>query len=146
MANETLLVISGDGMPPYAVRGISQTLEPIDAAKNLKRTVNGGLIDLSASQFKKYRSTISCEDIDSPAFDAVEIGDTLTIDCVAELAFKSGGSPAATPSRTPVQGSERTANSFTFYRPQLVMKVVNKSQETDEYGAAVNWSLELEEI
>jgi hypothetical protein len=135
-------------MPPYAVRGATQSLEPIEAAQNLRRTVNGGLVDLSASQFKKYRSEISCEDVDSPAFDAVEVGDTLTIDCISELAYKTptGSPPSYTASRTAVSGSVRTANGFTFYRPQLTMKVISKSQETDEYGAAVNWSLELEEV
>lgn len=142
MSGESLLSISGDGLPPYSVRGVTQSLEPIAAAGNLRRTVNGGLVDLSASQFKKYRSTISCEDMDSPAFDAVDIGDTLTIDCVAELCYKtSGGSP----SRSVVSGSSRTANGFTFYRPQLVMKVTGKSQEVDEYQATVSWSLEVEE-
>lgn len=143
MANETLLVISGDGMPPFSVRGITQALEPIEAARNLRRTINGSLIDLSAAQFKKYRSTISCEDMDSPAFDAVDIGDTITVSCIAELAYKtSGGSP----SRTVVSGSSRTASGFTFYRPQLVMKVTGKSQETNEYEVVVSWTLELEEI
>lgn len=141
MANETLLVISGDGMPPYSVRGVTQSLEPIEAAKNLRRTVGGGLLSLTASQFQKYKSTISCEDQQSPAFDTVDIGDTLTIDCVAELAYKtSGGSPARTVVAT------RTANGFTFYRPRLTMKVTGKSQETDEYEASVSWGLELEEV
>lgn len=142
MADETLLVISGEGIPPYSIRGLTQSLEPIDAAKNLRRTVNGSLLDLSLSQFRKYRSEISCEDVDSPAFDALEIGDTVTVDCVSELAYKtSGGSPA----RTVVSGSSRTSGDFTFYRPVLTMLVTGKSQETDEYGAAVSWSLELEE-
>lgn len=142
VAGETLLVISGDGMPPYAVRGLTQTLEPIDAAKNLRRTVNGSLLDLSLSQFRKYRSEITCSDIDSPAFDALEIGDTVTVDCVSELAYKtSGGSP----SRPVVTGSSRTSGDYTFYRPRLTMVVTGKSQETDEYGAAVSWTLELEE-
>lgn len=142
MLSSSLLVISGEGTPEYSVRGLTQTLEPIDAAKNLRRSVNGNLIDLSASQFKKYRSTISCEDVDSPAFDAIEIGDTVTVDCVAELAYKtSGGSP----SRTVVPGSLRVSGDWTFYRPRLTMVVTGKSQETDEYGAAVSWTLELEE-
>lgn len=142
MADESVLVLSGEGTPSYSVRGLTQTLEPIDAAKNLRRTVNGALTDLSASQFKKYRSTISCEDVDSPAFDAVEVGDTVTVDCVAEFAYKtSGGSPA----RTVVPGSPRVSGEWTFYRPRLTMVVTGKSQETDEYGARVSWSLELEE-
>jgi hypothetical protein len=142
MADETLLTISGDGVPSYSARGITQTLEPIDAAKNLRRTVNGALIDLSASQFKKYRSEITCTDKDAPAFDAVEIGDTVTIGCVEELGYlTSGGSPA----RPVVSGSSRTVGAWTYYRPELTMVVVGKAQSFDEYGAVESWTLELEE-
>lgn len=142
MADETLLTISGDGMPPHSVRGITQTLEPIDAAKNLRRTVNGGLVDLSASQFKKYRSEISCTDKDAPAFDAIEIGDTLTIGCVEELSYLTAG---GSPSRPVVAGSSRTNGAYTSYRPELTMIVVGKSQSFDEYGAVESWTLEVEE-
>lgn len=142
MAEETLLVISGDGMPPTAVRGITQTLEPIAAAANLRRTVNGKLINLSLSQFKLYRSTINCSDISSPAFDALDVGDTITVGCVEELCYlTAGGSPA----RSVVAGSSRTQDAYTYYRPELTMVVMGKSQSFDEYGAAESWSLELEE-
>jgi hypothetical protein len=148
VANETILVISGDGMPPYAVRGITESLVPIDAV-----------------QFEKYRLTLSCEDVDSPAFDAVRVGNwrrtvggglydlsgngsTLTVDCITELSYKTptGSPPSYTASRTVVPGSERTANGFTFYRPRLTVGVIGKSQETDEYGARRSWELECEEI
>lgn len=142
MAGETLLTISGDGMPPTAVRGITQTLEPIDAATNLRRTVNGALVDLSASQFKKYRSEISCSDISAPAFDAVEIGDTLTIGCVEELSYLTAG---GSPSRPVVAGSSRVDGSYTFYRPELTVVVVGKSQSFDEWGAVEAWTLAVEE-
>lgn len=143
MANETLLVVSGDGMPPYSVRGITQTLEPIDAAKNLRRTVNGVLVDLSATQFKKYKSTITCTDVQSPAFDAIEVGDTLTVDCVAELSYLTASSPASGPARTVV--ATRTEGAYTFYRPRLTMVITSKQQSTNEYGAEISWTLELEE-
>lgn len=138
----TLLVISGQGLPPYSSRGLSQTLEPIDQAKVLRRTINGQLIDLAPSQFRLYRTTISGADTDSPAFDAVEVGDQLTIDCLAELSFKTAG---GSPSRPVVSGSSRTEGSYTLYRPQLTMIVTNKSQTTDENEAMVSWELELEE-
>lgn len=143
MADETLLVISGDGMPPYSVRGISETLEPVEPAF-----------------FDKYKLTLTCSDIESPAFDALRVGlwkrtvngelidlagrgSTVTVDCISELAYKtSGGSP----SRTVVSGSSRTSGDFTLYRPELTMGVVAKTQQTDEYGAVVAWTLELAEI
>jgi hypothetical protein len=137
----TLLVLSPQGVPPYSARGLSQTLEPIDAAKSQRRTVNGNLLDLSLSVFQKYRSAITCEDQTSPAFDAVPVGATVVVDCVAELAYlTAGGAPA----RTVV--ASRTEGAFTFYRPRLTMLVTGKQQETNEWGAAVSWTLELEEI
>lgn len=143
MAGETLLVLSGEGMPPYAVRGLTQSLEPIEAAINLRRTVNAELVSLSPAAFRKYKTTITCEDVDSPAFDAVEIADVVVVSCVAELSYLTSG---GAPSRPVVSGSSRVDGSYTFYRPQLTMMVTMKTQETDEYGAAVAWELELEEV
>ena len=59
MSDETTLVLSGIGVPPYCARGLTQTLAPIEAAGSQRRTVNGTLVDLSLTQFRKYRSTIS---------------------------------------------------------------------------------------
>lgn len=147
MAGETELVISGDGMPPTSVRGISETLEPIDNA-----------------QFDKYRLTLSCSDMNAPAFDNLRVGNwrrtvngglvdlsgngsIVTVDCLSELAYKTlGSSPAPGPQRTAVSGSSRTSGDFTFYRPQLVVGLISKSQQTDEYGAVVQWQAEFEEI
>lgn len=142
MAGETVLVISGDGMPPFAVRGITQSLEPIEAV-----------------QFDKYKSTISFEDVDSPAFDTLKVGNwrrtvngglvdlsgkgsTVTVDCALELCFKDGG----TAQRTIVPGSLRRDGDFWFYRPRLTMGVIGKSQELREFEATVSSSLDLEEI
>lgn len=146
MAGETELVISGDGMPPTAVRGISETLEPVDNP-----------------QFDKYRLTLQCSDKNAPAFDRLRVGNfrrtvnggfvdlsgmgsIVTVDCISELAFRTGGSPAAIAQRPAVAGSIRESDGYTFYRPQLIVGLVRKSQETDEYGAVVAWSADFEEI
>jgi hypothetical protein len=63
----TVLTLSGIGVPPYSARGLTQTLEPIDAAAQLRRTVNGALRDFGYTPFRKYRSTISCADQEPPA-------------------------------------------------------------------------------
>ena len=146
MAGETELVISGDGMPPTSARGITESLA------------------INNPQFDKYTLTISCADMNAPAFDALRPGvwrrtvngglvdlsgngSIVTVDCVSELAYKTtGGSPAPSPQRTPVTGSSRTNGLFTFYRPQLVVGVISKSMETDEYGAVCSWQAEFEEI
>jgi hypothetical protein len=138
----TLLVISGPGMPTYAARGLTQTLDPIDAAGAIARTVNGGLIDLSPVQMRKYKSTISCTDVEAPALDGVWPGMPVTVDCVSELGYLTAG---GSPQRTVVTGSSRTAGVWTWYRPRLDMMVISYSTSTDEYGAAIGWSLELEE-
>jgi hypothetical protein len=141
--NTTLLVISGPGLPTYSSRALSQTLDPIDAAGALVRTVNGGLIDFSASQMRKYRSTITCTDQDAPALDGIWPGMSLVVDCVPELGYLTAG---GSPQRTVVPGSSRVASNWTWYRPRLYMLVVNYTANTDEWGAAVAWSLDLEEI
>lgn len=142
MADETLLVLSGIGIPPYSARGLTQTLTPIQQQGALRRTLNGAVIDLGLEQFKKYASVISCNDADAPAFDGLWRGDTVVVDCVKELCFAEG---SGSPSRTVVPGSYRTADGFVFYRPRLTMVVTDFSQSKDEYGAVTSWQLSLEE-
>jgi len=138
-----VLTLSGMGVPPYSARGASQTLEPIQAAQQLRRTINGDLIDLSRPEFRKYRWTISCADQQPPAVDGVWPGRVVTVDCISELSYRTSG---GAPSRPVVSGSSRTEGDYTLYRPSLTMRVVSFSQDTDEYGATVSWSLELEEV
>jgi hypothetical protein len=139
----TVLTLTGDGVQPYATRGASQTLAPIQQASQLARTVNGVLADLSFDTgFQKYASTLSCSDQTAPAFERSWPGLAVTVGCISELSYKtSGGSP----SRPVVSGSERVDGDYTFYRPLLSMRVINYSVQTDEYGAVVSWSMQLEE-
>lgn len=143
MANETLLVLSGEGIAPYSARGLSQTLSPIGAGSYARRTVNGELVDLSSTELRKYSSTISGSDVEAPAFDDMWPGMILTVDCVYELCYKTSG---GTPGRTVVSGSSRVEGNYTYYRPQMTMMVVNWSADKDEYGHVTSWSLDLEEV
>lgn len=139
----SVLVITGIDASPYALRGATQTLQPIDQSVQLRRTINGSLVDLSDSAFRRYRSSITGSDQLPPAFDGIWPGQEVTVECISELSYKtSGGSPA----RDVVTGSSRTDGDYTFYRPELTMRVVSFTQDTDEYGATVSWSLELEEV
>lgn len=140
---DTLLVLAGMGVPPYSARGLSQDLVPIAAAASMRRTVNGALIDLSAPQFRLYSSTISGADQQPPALDGIWPGLVLTVDCIPELAYLTH---TDSPTRPVVEGSEREDAGFTFYRPRLTMRVTGFKQETDEWGAAVKWSIALEEV
>lgn len=141
-AFQTLLSFSGIGVPPYSARGLTQSLEPIDIAANLRRTVNGVLKDISFDGFHKYKSTISCSDQRVPAVDGVWPGKEIVVDCVQELCYlTTGGGPA----RTAVSGSSRVEGSYTYYRPRLTMLVTTFSTTLDEYGATVGWQMTLEE-
>ena len=142
MTDSTLLVLTGVGVPPYSARGLTQTLEPIAQAAHVARTINGATIDLSATQFRKYRSTIQCSDQQAPAVDGVWPGAEVTVDCVAELSYPVGG----TAQRPVVPGSSHVENEFVFYRPRLNMMVTTHTQSRDEWGATVAWSMDLEEI
>lgn len=141
---DTLLVISPNGVPVYSARGLKQTLEPIDAVKVTGRTVNGELISLSPPQMRKYKSSITCpDDVNPPAFDGLWPGMVLTVDCVKELSYLTVG---GTPQRTVVDGSSRVEGDHTFYRPRLVMMVVNFSDSIDEWPDSESWQLDLEEV
>jgi hypothetical protein len=140
-SDETLLVLTGLGIPDYSARALVQTLQPVEATVAVQRTINGELMDWSFDQFRKYKSTISCTDQQAPAIDGIWPGQEVTVDCVSELCYPVGGSPG----RPVVDGSERTVGGFVFYRPQLTMLVTGYSASQDEYGATVQWQLELEE-
>jgi hypothetical protein len=139
----TLLRIAGVGISPYSARGLTQTLELIQAAVgNQKRTINGDFVDWSVPQFRKFHSTISCTDQNAPAFDGIWPGMELVVDCIVSLSYKAvGGSPI----RVIVPGSERIDGDFVIYRPRLTMLVLNFNSTEDEWDAQVGWQLELEE-
>ncbi len=142
-AADTLLVLTGVGVPSYSARGLTQTLEPIEAAAQLRRSINGDLLDLSYGPFRKYKSTISCQDFEPPSVDGVWPGHVVQVECVAELSYLASG---GTPTRTAVDGSEREVDGYVFYRPILDMRVTGFSLQRDEYGATVGWQMQLEEI
>ena len=142
-AESTLLRLTGIGVPPYAARGLKQTLYPIGQAAQLRRTVNGSLKDLSLAGFRKYGSEISGEDVAPPAFDGAWPGMELTVDCIHELCFETNSAGAQ---RTVVPGSAKVEGDFTFYRPRLVMRVTDFSGNADEWGAIYQWTMTLEEV
>jgi hypothetical protein len=141
MAGETVLSLLGLGVPAYSARGLTQTLEPLDQATSLARTINGELIDLSRAEFRKYKSTISGTDQRPPSCDGLWPGRQIVVDCVEELAYPDGG----TPQRPVVVGSSFSEEGFTYYRPRLTMVVTDFQLSRDEYGAQVGWSMSLEE-
>jgi hypothetical protein len=141
--NTTLLHLHGIGVPPYSARGLTDTLTPIAASRNMRRTINGRLRDVSAPQFQKYAITISGSDQQPPACDGVWPGRRITVEMIQELCYETATDG---PGRTPVPGSERVEGDFTFYRPVLDVLVTNWEVRKDEYGAVVSWTLEAEEV
>jgi len=142
-AADTILKITGMGVPPYSARGLQQTLVPIDqVAKQVRRTVNGTLRDLSAIQMRKYASAITCTDQQAPAFASLWPGMNVTVECVAELVCMSTTSLE----RPAVDGSIVNFDNYTIYRPRLEMRVIAFTETQDEYGRTVQWELDLEEI
>lgn len=142
-AEGTLLVLSVGGVPLYSARDLEQSLNPIKAASNTRRTINGTLVDLSVNKFYKYESKIKCSDVEAPALDGVFPGMTLTVDCVAELVFRTAG---GSPSRAVVPGSGRVVGNYTIYRPRLTMMVVGLEQRLSEYDHETRWEMDLEEV
>lgn len=139
----TLLRISGAEVPPFSARGLTQTLEPIEAASKLERAVNGQIVDFAIPAMRKYRSRISCNDLNVPAIGGLWPGVQVQVECVAELSFPTG--TPALQERTAVTGSVRTEGNWTFYRPVLDMVCIGWNISEDEYGASVSWSYDFEE-
>lgn len=133
------------GIAPYALRGIAQTLQPIAQASNLRRTANGSLEDVSDPLFQKYKSTIRCTDQQSPGLDGVWPGLQLTMWCAVELSSE-GNTGTVGLFRPAVPNSIRQENGFTFYRPILIMRVLDYQTSFDEWPANLAWQLDLEEV
>lgn len=138
---DTTLVISGIGLSPAAVRNVTQTFQAIDAAKNFERTVNGKLVNLSPDQFKKYETTFTCTDNDTPQLDGIYPGDVVVVDWLHLLSLPE----ADTPARAVVEGSEYVADGVRYYRPRMPMVVRDFSVSEAEWDGTVSWQLDLEE-
>lgn len=134
------------GIPPYALRGITQTLEPIDQAKNTRRTINGILRDVASPDFQKFRSVIQCTDQQSPGLSGVWPGRQLTMWSAIEMSFEGSTDETDSFERPPVENSIREESGFTFYRPILVVMITDYRTEFAEWQADLAWQLEVEEV
>lgn len=154
-------------IPKEAGGGVSQSLQIIEQAAQLRRDVNGGLIRLQNPSFRKYRTEISVNGAGSPTLGNLNPGDLLTIHCIAEITQRVA-SGAATLVRDPVPGSvrcydnnsRRTADptvsgrsitgasgaTFLVFRPILECAVEAYSYDRNETSAEVSWSLIAVEV
>jgi hypothetical protein len=167
---ETNLILGVCGLPPESARNCKQELAPI-ANGEFKKSINGDLLFLESNERRRYRSVISCTDTNSPIIDGIWIGTQLSVGCIQNLwqAINPGelkvrlirpaveGSICAIsqlgdPVRFKVDGDEvelyRTYEEkiFVEFRPWLIMKVINFSLETNEWGMSGGWKLILEEV
>jgi hypothetical protein len=143
MPADTVLVLAGVGIAPYSARGLTQSWGLIDAARNFRRTVNGDPINLAPPQFKKFRCSITCTDVNPPAFAGVALGLELAVDWVVEFSYATA---TGAPAHEVVEGSSREEGDFTFYRPRMQMIVRDYSGSVAEWDATTPWQLDLEEV
>lgn len=142
---DTILTISSFGAMLYQARGLTQTLKVISASKQLERTINGTLVDLSVPQFRKYQSTITVSnEVNAPPLDGIYPGMEVTVGCAVLLSYPTGR--FGSPHRPEVSGSSYVEGDYTFYRPVLDMRVVDIDQSLAEWEGKNGWTLELEEI
>lgn len=141
---DTLLTISGLGGFQFQARGLTQSLEVIEASKQYKRTINGALKDVSNPAFRKYASKITCTDVDTPPLDNLWPGMEVVVHCAAGLCYLTGN--PGSPDRDVVSGSDYVQGAYTFYRPVLRMLVTSPALHFDEWKASNQWELDLEEI
>ncbi len=125
MTDSTLLSITGITIPDYAIRGLTLDLQLVTASDGLRRSINGELLDLTASQFRKYSATLSCEDQDVPTLTDIWQGQIVTVTCI--------------PSVGPV--NDASGGTLT-----LNMMVNSWTTSRAEWDSLTNWTIELLEI
>ncbi|MDR0968267.1 MAG: hypothetical protein LBL99_01370 [Holosporaceae bacterium] len=168
--SETNLILGVAGLPPQSARNCKQELSPIPNGE-FKRSINGNLLFLETGDRKRYKSAISCKDVNSPLIDGIWVGTQLLVGCVQNLwQAIDAGERKIRLIRPPVADSVCVVNGlgdairfetrddevelprtydekvFVCFRPWLTMKVVDFSLETDEWGMSGGWKLSLEEV
>lgn len=71
----TKLRLSGVTFPPRSDTDISATLRLIDAASDIRRTVNGDAVNVARSAFRKYAVSLSGSDMHFPGISHLNPGD-----------------------------------------------------------------------
>ncbi len=165
---ESDLRLNVGGFPPFSARGCTQTLALITNGE-LRRTVNGELLYTGTALHEKYKSVITCADKAPLAFDSLWSGAQVRVGCIQTLWQKFAGNTVVL-SRDPVPGSvialegakkthevqavegrciklkDSIKAGYVRYCPELDMRIVDISYETDEWGMKVKWRLVLEEV
>jgi hypothetical protein len=77
-------MIRGGSFPPFSCREAEQTLTPLQTGE-LRRTINGELCYIGASQHHKYQTSIKCQDRNNPALQHLWVGAEVEVECLARL-------------------------------------------------------------
>lgn len=131
---DTVLTLTGIGIVPFAGGGISETLRQIDQARQMRRSVNGALTDLSLTKFRKYAVSLSGGDVQPMALDGVWPGKAVTVGCITELGHAvtlTAGEGTVALDRKPVAGSGRAIILSGGVPTHLGAAGIEFSQDTD---------------
>ncbi|MDR0555396.1 MAG: hypothetical protein LBG20_00045 [Holosporaceae bacterium] len=167
---ETDLILGVAGLPPESARNCQQELSPIPNGE-FKKSINGDLLFLETNERRRYKSVISCKDVNSPIIEGIWIGSQISVGCIQHL--WQGINPREHRVgliRPPVRDSvcaitglgdsvrfhlndcdvtlseTHEEKVFVCFRPWLTMKVMNFCLETNEWGMSGGWKLFLEEL
>ena len=168
--SETNLILGISGLPPESARNCVQELSPI-ANGEFKKSVNGELMFIETSERRKYKSVISCSDVNTPIIDKLWIGSQINVGCIQNLwqvifpgetkiklirpavarsvsALNNFGEkiPFKLEDNELILYQESNEKIFVCFRPWLTMLITNFSLKTNEWDMEGGWKLELEEI
>lgn len=178
MTTESEILIQRDGasvalfFPPGSARGIQSSVEQVYGG-DLRRTVNGALVDLTRPQLRRYRISLSATGQALPDLRNVWRGQLVTVSPpVIWTAFADAGDGLIEVERPvrdgawrllaadggeEVHGAVLSEDGLTLtlpegapavqleYQPVLTCRVTSASTSGDEWDASATWSLELEE-
>jgi hypothetical protein len=98
------------------------SLTPEPANNGLQRASSGMLLDLTASQMRKFSANITCADVQAPDFTNVWQGTPVTVLSVPDIG----------------QGNDVAIT--------MDMLVDNWTVERDEWGCVSSWSLAMRQV
>lgn len=122
---------------------VQTTLEYIDSASRLRRTVNGRLVSTADAAFRKFRITLAGSDRILPAIAGIAPDAPAILHC--PLVIRERGS---VPSRPAIPESILVATNLEWveYRPIFECLVLPPSMSETEWESSASWSLVLEEV
>ncbi|VDS10038.1 hypothetical protein PARHAE_03249 [Paracoccus haematequi] len=150
------LKLNGQPLLPGADRNVAVSVTPISQATNLRRTVNGELINVARDVYRKLRVTISGRGRRSPAFSDMFPGDDMTVQLPDPLFYagadigrtvieKAGVLEDCSEIRVPPGAPFAQPVAAVGYILLLECKITGLSVQVDEWKKDYTWNLELEE-